>query len=43
LSILSEDSEIEVVVVVGDSNLSGRVDADADWIVGDACKTVFGI
>ena len=36
LSVLREDGEVEVVVVVCDSNLAGRVDADADGIVGNA-------
>ena len=40
LSILSEDGEVEVVVVVCDSDLSGEVDAHTDGIVRDAWKHV---
>jgi hypothetical protein len=40
LPVLAEDGEVEVVVVVRDGDLSGRVDADADGIVGDACNGV---
>lgn len=36
LSVLREDGKIKVVVVVGNGNLAGRIDADADGIVGDA-------
>jgi hypothetical protein len=36
LSVLREDGEIKVVVVVGYGNLAGRIDADANGIVGDA-------
>ncbi len=35
---LAEDGEVEVVVVVGDGDLARRVDAHADWVVGDSCK-----
>lgn len=34
--ILSKDGQVEVVVVVGDRNVSICVDADADRVVGDA-------
>ncbi len=36
LSVLREDGEVEVVVVVSDSNLASCIDADPDGIVGDA-------
>ena len=39
LSILRENGEIEVVVVVGDKDFSVGIDADADGIVGDALPT----
>lgn len=35
-AILRENGQVEVVVVVGDEDLAGLVDADADRIVGDA-------
>ena len=35
LPVLREDGEVEVVVVVGDGDLTGAVDANADWVVGD--------
>ena len=35
LSILWENGEIEVVVVVRDGHLTGGIDADSDWVVGD--------
>jgi len=38
LAVLREDGQVEVVVVVGDRDLAGCVDANADWIVGDAWK-----
>ena len=34
LTVLGEDCQVEVVVVVGDEDLAGRVDADADRIIG---------
>ncbi len=36
LPVLREHRQVEVVVVVGDKNLPGGVDADADRVVGDA-------
>ena len=36
LSILREDGQVEVVVVVGDGNLTVGVDPDTDGIVGNA-------
>lgn len=36
LSVLREDRQVEVVVIVGDQDLSRLVDADADGVVGDA-------
>ena len=35
LAVLGKDSQIEVVVVVGDENFSRRVDPHADGIIGD--------
>ncbi len=40
LSILREDSEIEVVVVVGDGHLASGIDANADRVVGDPWNTI---
>lgn len=36
LAILSENRKIEVVVVIGNQDLSSAVDTNTDWIVGDA-------
>ena len=36
LAVLREDGQVEVVVVVSDGDLPGRVDADTDGVVGDA-------
>ena len=38
LSVLREDGQVEVVVVVSDGDLPRRVDADSDGVVGDACN-----
>jgi len=38
LSILREDGEVEVVVVVSDGDFSSAVDANTDRIVRDAWK-----
>ena len=38
LAVLREDGQVEVVVVVGNRDLAGCVDADADRVVGDAWK-----
>ena len=38
LAVLREDGQVEVVVVVGDRDLAGCVDADADRVIGDAWK-----
>ena len=38
LTVLGEDSQVEVVVVVSDGDLPGRVDTNSNRIVGDACK-----
>ena len=38
LAVLREDGQVEVVVVVSDGNLPGRVNADSDGVVGDACN-----
>ncbi len=38
LAVLREDGQVEVVVVVGDRDLAGCVDADADGVVSDAWK-----
>ncbi len=40
LSILGEDSEIEVVVVVGDGHLASGIDANTDRVVGDPWNTI---
>lgn len=34
LSILSEDGQVEVVVVVGNQDLASRIDANTDGVVG---------
>ena len=38
LTVLGEDSQVEVVVVVSDGDLPGSVDPNTNGIVGDACK-----
>ena len=38
MAVLREDGQVEVVVVVSDGDLPGRVDADPDGVVGDACN-----
>ena len=38
LTVLGEDSQVEVVVVVSDGDLPGSVDPNSNRIVGDAWK-----
>ena len=38
LSVLREDGQVEVVVVVSDGDLPRGVDTNSNGIVGDACK-----
>ncbi len=35
-ALLRENGQVEVVVIVSDKNLVVWVDADTDWVVGDA-------
>jgi len=35
LPVLSENGQVEVVVIVGDEDFAGRVDAYANWVVGE--------
>lgn len=39
LSLLREDGEVEVVVVVSDGDFAGSVDANSNWVVGDTFAT----
>lgn len=42
LAILTEDGQVKVVVIIGNSNLPGGVDAHTNRVVGNACQETRG-